>query len=127
MCGIKWCNVEDRYWKNGNPKSLCSVHIQYREYCQGASASTEIHKMYKVEKFVKGRGQCESCGFDPIVSYPNLPTLAQTSMLDVDHIDSNKKHFKEHENPSNYQLLCKHCHIEKGHIAGDNIRKDLRK
>jgi hypothetical protein len=39
------------------------------------------HLMYKVEKFVKGEHQCESCGFDPVVSYPDLHTKGQSSML----------------------------------------------
>lgn len=126
MCRVNWCNKEDRFYKNGNPEPLCSVHIQYKKYCKGAVGLPQIHKMYKVEKFVKGEGRCEKCGFDPIVSYPHLPTLGQTSMLDVDHIDSNKKHLMEHENPSNYQLLCKHCHREKSYLNGDSVRKDFR-
>jgi 5-methylcytosine-specific restriction endonuclease McrA len=87
---------------------------------------TDPHLMYKVEKFVKGEHQCESCGFDPVVSYPDLHTKGQSSMLDVDHINSDIKHTPEGEQPSNYQLLCKHCHIVKSHLEGDYIAKKYR-
>ena len=83
--------------------------------------------MYKVEKWLKGEHQCERCGFDPIISYPDLDLLGQSSMLDVDHIDSNLKGIVEEESPTNYQLLCKHCHIVKSREEGDCISKVNRK
>lgn len=126
MCRVSWCNREDRFWKSGKPKSLCSVHIQYKNFCSAAANRLKEYLMYKVEKFALGKGQCEKCGFDPIKAYPNLHSKGQTSMLDVDHIISDHKFITEYENPNNFQLLCKHCHIEKGQLEGDNIRKDYR-
>jgi hypothetical protein len=65
---------------------------------------TAPHLMYKVEKWTRGEHQCESCGFDPVVSYPDLHTKGQSSMMDVDHINSDIKHTPEGEQPNNYQL-----------------------
>ena len=126
MCRVQWCNKRDRFYKNGKPMSLCSVHIQYKEICHHAIYYEREYLMYKVEQWVKGKHQCEECGYDPTKTYPNETTKAQSGTLDVDHIDSGKKHIFEHENPKNYQLLCKNCHIIKGHKKGDNIRKDYK-
>ena len=79
-----------------------------------------------MKKWLKGEHQCENCGFDPTVSYPDLDLLGQSSMLDVDHIDSNIKRTLEGEQPSNYQLNCKHCHIVKSHLEGDYVAKKYR-
>ena len=119
MCRISWCNREDRFWKNGKAKSLCSIHIQYEQICSSAVAKNNEYLMYKVEKWVDGLPQCESCGFDPVISYPTLHTKGQSSMLDVDHIISGLKHTIKGEQPSNYQLNCNHCHIVKSHKNGD--------
>jgi|TARA_B110000503_G_scaffold95082_1_gene143199 hypothetical protein len=127
MCRVKWCNNDDRFWKNGKAKSLCSIHIQYEQICSAAVGKDREHLMYKVEKFVEGKHQCENCGFDPVKSYPTLHTKGQSSMLDVDHVISNIKHTIEGEQPSNYQLNCKHCHIVKSHLEGDYIAKKYRK
>jgi hypothetical protein len=83
--------------------------------------------MYKVEKWTIGEHQCESCGFDPVIAYPNLHTKGQSSMMDVDHINSDIKHSIEGEHPDNYQLNCKHCHIVKSHEEGDYVAKKYRK
>ena len=126
MCRVKWCNREDRFWKNGNSKTLCSIHVQYKEICMNASNYDREYLMYKVENWVKGKHQCEKCGFDPIKTYPNQLTKAQSATLDVDHIISENKNVNKYENPDNYQLVCKNCHTIKGHNNGDNIRKDYR-
>ena len=47
-------------------------------------------------------------------------------MLDVDHINSDIKHTPEGEQPNNYQLNCKHCHIVKSHMEGDYVAKIYR-
>ena len=107
-CRVTWCN---------NPRKarsvVCDLHSQYKTICRAAIRPDRPHLMYKVEKWLKGEHQCERCGFDPIVSYPSLDLLGQSSMLDVDHINSNLKGIVEEESPTNYQLLCKHCHIVK--------------
>ena len=133
MCRVKWCNKVDRFYKNGNPKSLCSIHVQYKEICQNATSKDREHLMYKVEKWVKGEHQCEGvkenggkCGFDPKLEFPSLHTKGQSSTLDVHHIDSDKKGIDKYENPSNYSLLCKNCHTVEGHMNNDFTRKDYR-
>ena len=127
MCRISWCNKSDRFWKNGREKSLCSIHIQYKDICQNASKKNREYLMYKVEKWVKEEHQCELCGFDPVLTYPGEPIKAQSSTLDCDHIISDNKMIVEYENPSNFQLVCKNCHAIKNKREGDNVRKDYRK
>ena len=119
-CRVSWCNNPRK------PRSVvCDLHSQYKTMCRAAIRLDRPHLMYKVEKWLKGEHQCENCGFDPTVSYPDLDLLGQSSMLDVDHIDSNLKHIEE--DPANYQLLCKHCHIVKSRREGDCISKVNRK
>ena len=121
-CRVTWCD------KPRKARSVvCELHSQYKTICRAAIRLDRPHLMYKVEKWVKGEHQCERCGFDPTISYPSLDLLGQSSMLDVDHIDSNLKGIKEEESPNNYQMLCKHCHIEKSREEGDCISKVNRK
>ena len=119
-CRVTWCNNPRRH-----KSVVCEKHSQYKHICGAAIRLDRPHLMYKVEKWLKGEHQCENCGFDPTVSYPDLDLLGQSSMLDVDHIDSNLKHIEE--DPANYQLLCKHCHIVKSRREGDCISKVNRK
>ena len=120
-CRVTWCNNPRRY-----KSVVCEKHSQYKYICGAAIRLDRPHLMYKVEKWLKGEHQCESCGFDPVEAYPTLHTKAQSSMLDVDHIDSNIKRTLEGEQPSNYQLNCKHCHIVKSHLEGDYVAKKYR-
>jgi len=83
--------------------------------------------MYKVEKVVNDELQCENCGYDAKVFHPDRPIKQIAGLYDVDHIDSNTKHKLEGEQPSNYQLLCKQCHILKSYDEGDFIPKKNRK
>ena len=119
-CKVSWCNEPKAF----NANAFCNTHQQYEKYCINASHRHWL--MYKVEMFVKGEHQCESCGFDPVILYPDLHTKGQSSMLDVDHINSDIKHTPEGEQPSNYQLNCKHCHIVKSHLEGDYVAKKYR-
>ena len=119
-CRVTWCNNLRK-----KRSQVCEKHSQYKNICRAAIRLDRPHLMYKVEKWLKGEHQCENCGFDPTVSYPDLDLLGQSSMLDVDHIDSNLKHIEE--DPANYQLLCKHCHIVKSRREGDCISKVNRK
>jgi hypothetical protein len=121
-CRVTWCNNPRRY-----KSVVCEKHSQYKHICGAAIRLDRPHLMYKVEKWLKGEHQCESCGFDPVKAYPTLHTKAQSSMLDVDHIDSNIKRTLEGEQPDNYQLNCKHCHIVKSHLEGDYVAKKYRK
>ena len=54
------------------------------------------------------------------------PEEITSTLLDVDHINSYIKHTEEGEQPSNYQLVCKQCHILKSYDEKDFIRKDYR-
>ena len=119
-CRVTWCNNLRK-----KRSQVCEKHSQYKNICRAAIRLDRPHLMYKVEKWLEGKHQCERCGFDPTLSYPDLDLLGQSSMLDVDHIDSNLKYIKE--DPANYQLLCKHCHIVKSREEGDCISKVNRK
>jgi hypothetical protein len=121
-CRVTWCNNLRK-----KRSQVCEKHSQYKNICRAAIRLDRPHLMYKVEKWLEGKHQCERCGFDPTLSYPDLDLLGQSSMLDVDHIDSNLKGIVEEESPKNYQLLCKHCHIVKSREEGDCISKVNRK
>jgi hypothetical protein len=126
MCRVSWCSNETSKPKTGKRKQLyCDIHIQYKEYA--VNAPTRPHLMYKVEKIHLDNFKCEQCGFEPIITYPNRSLRQLSSLMDVDHINPNLKHTLEGEQPNNYQLLCKHCHILKSHDAGDYIPKKLKK
>jgi hypothetical protein len=88
MCKVSWCNEETELYNKTQRYVFCPTHIQYKQICGAAVFKDRPHLMYKVEKFVKGEHQCESCGFNPVISYPDLHTKGQSSMLDVDHINS---------------------------------------
>jgi len=121
-CRVTWCNNSRKI-----RSTVCELHSQYKHICGAAIRLDRPHLMYKVEKWLKGEHQCESCGFDPVTAYPTLHTKAQSSMLDVDHINSDTKRTLEGEQPDNYQLNCKHCHIVKSHLEGDYVAKKYRK
>jgi len=123
ICKVSWCNSvvgKDEYTST----RYCKVHKQYRQY--GSNASRRPWLFYKVERAVGGELKCECCGYDPKKSYPDRDLKTLTTLLDVDHIDSNLKGTEEGEQPSNYQLLCKHCHILKSIDEGDYLRKIYR-
>ena len=124
MCKVSWCNKKDRFYKNGNEKSLCSTHSQYMEWV--SNATHRPHLMYKLEKILNNELHCENCGFDPYEAYPNRSKRQLVSLLDVDHKNPNIKGTLEGEQPSNYQLYCKHCHILKSHDDGDFIAKKYK-
>ena len=122
MCKVSWC---DNPIEEGAhfARKYCSVHTQYQEY--GKNAPSRPWLFYKTEKVVAGDLKCECCGYDPTEFYSrNLKELS--GLFDVDHINSNIKHTLEGEQPSNYQLVCKHCHILKSYDEGDFVRKDYR-
>ncbi len=82
--------------------------------------------MYKVEKIVDVNFVCEMCGFEPHMQYKKETTEILASLMDVDHKDPSIKGTLEGEQPSNYQLLCKHCHILKSHREGDYVNKKYK-
>lgn len=124
MCKVTWCETEPLKYLNGNSKAYCTTHVQYKQYASNAPSRPWL--MYKVEKVVANKLQCEKCGYDAKVFHPNRPTNELAGLFDVDHIISDMKHTPEGEQPSNYQLLCKQCHILKSYDEGDFISKNNR-
>ena len=124
MCKVTWCEKQDRFYNNGREMSYCSLHSQYGDWVSNAPSRPWL--MYKLEKLLNDNLKCENCGFDPIKTYPNRPKRQLVSLLDVDHIDPSIKGTLEGEQPSNYQLFCKHCHILKSHDDGDYIAKKYK-
>ncbi len=124
MCKVTWCETEPLKYLNGNSKAYCATHVQYKQYASNAPSRPWL--MYKVEKVVANKLQCEKCGYDAKVFHPNRPTNELAGLFDVDHIISDMKHTPEGEQPSNYQLLCKQCHILKSYDEGDFISKNNR-
>jgi hypothetical protein len=119
-CKVPWCNEPKAF----NAKAFCEVHNQYKTI--STAAQHRYWLMYKVEKVVANEFQCEHCGFEPYKAYPNVDKKRLASLMDVDHIDPQIKGTPEGEQPSNYQLLCKHCHILKSHEEGDFKAKKYR-
>ena len=124
MCKVTWCNKEALKYLNGNPKAYCSDHIQYKQYA--SNASTRPWLMYKVEKILANNLICEHCGLDMIKQYGEENFKSIITAMDVDHIDPSIKGTPEGEQPNNYQLLCKMCHVIKSHKEGDYIAKKYR-
>jgi len=124
MCKVTWCNKEALKYKNGNSKSYCRDHIQYKQYATNAPIRPWL--MYKVEKILAEDLVCEHCGLDMIKQYGEENFKSIITAMDVDHINPSIKKTLEGEQPSNYQLLCKMCHVIKSHKEGDYIAKKYR-
>lgn len=122
MCKVIWC---DRPVTNPHHAAkYCEVHAQYKIYGKNAPVRPWLH--YKVERIVAGNLTCEECGDDLRDKYPSTSLKILSALLDVDHINSDIKHTPEGEQPSNYQLLCKGCHIHKSYVEGDFVSKVYR-
>ncbi len=118
MCEtVEWCNRVDRFYSHGLPRPQCSIHIQYKDWV--SNATTRPWLMYKLERILDDKLYCEMCGFDPFKAYPDRDKRQLVSLLDVDHIDPSIKYSHKGEQPSNYQLVCKHCHVLKSHDNDD--------
>jgi predicted HNH restriction endonuclease len=124
MCNVTWCNKESPKYKNGNSKAYCTDHVQYKQYASNAPSRPWL--MYKVEKILAEDLVCEHCGLDMIKQYGEENFKSIITAMDVDHIDPSIKRTLEGEQPSNYQLLCKMCHVIKSHKEGDYIAKKYR-
>lgn len=122
MCRVNWCNKNDRFYLNGNPKPFCSTHMN-----PIINSSSRPWLYYKREMILKDKLQCEGCNDHYPTKYPKVPMHVLISLLDVDHIDNSIKGTPEGEQPNNYQLLCKVCHAIKSHKEGDyNSRKNKK-
>ena len=124
MCKVTWCSTPIEEGAHHATK-YCKTHRQYRAY--GRNAPRRPWLFYKTEKIVDKNLKCEACGYDPRIFYPNRDLKTLSGLFDVDHINSNIKHTVGGEQPSNYKLVCKSCHILKSYDEGDYIRKDFRK
>ena len=117
MCKVSWCNEE--------AKTYCSTHIQYKEWVRNAPRRPWL--MYKLEKILKGKGTvCEKCGDDLQKRFPHRTLKDLIQGMDVDHINPKIKGTLEGEQPSNYQLVCKYCHLFKSIDEGDFINKKYK-
>jgi len=124
MCKVSWCDNETEFYNRTQKRSYCPTHYQYKKYA--VNAASRPHLMYKVEKILDGKLQCEGCGYDAKAFHPDRPTNQLAGLFDVDHIIADLKHTPEGEQPSNYQLLCKQCHILKSYDDGDFVPKSSR-
>ena len=125
MCEVTWCNKETEFYNKSQKYKYCSTHIQYKKYA--SNANTRPHLMYKVEKLLANKLECECCGYNAKTFFPDRPVKQLAGLFDVDHIISDIKHTLKGEQPENYQLLCKQCHILKSYDSGDFISKNNRK
>ena len=124
MCKVSWCEKEPLKYMNGNPKVYCADHVQYKQYASNAPSRPWL--MYKVEKILAEDLVCEHCGLDMVKQYGQENFKSIITAMDVDHIDPSIKGTPEGEQPNNYQLLCKMCHVIKSHKEGDFIAKKYR-
>tara|TARA_R110000851_G_scaffold243672_1_gene396354 strand:+ start:700 stop:1086 length:387 start_codon:yes stop_codon:yes gene_type:complete len=125
-CKVTWCNKETEFVSNKNQKYVyCPTHLQYKKYA--INAPRRPHLMYKVENVINDTLKCEGCGYDAKKFFPERPLRQLAGLYDVDHINSNTKHTPEGEQPSNYQLLCKQCHVLKSYDEGDFVSKSNRR
>ena len=125
ICKCSWCNNETEFYNRTQQRSYCSIHYNYKKYASNAAGRPWL--MYKVEKVVNNELKCEICGYNALHFHPDRSLKQIAGLYDVDHIKSNIKHTLEGEQPSNYQLLCKQCHILKSYDEGDFISKNNRK
>jgi hypothetical protein len=123
-CKTSWCDNETEFYNKTQRYVYCPTHIQYKKFA--ANAPVRPWLMYKVEKIVDIDFVCEMCGFEPHMQYRDETTEILASLMDVDHKDPSIKGTIEGEQPSNYQLLCKHCHILKSHREGDYVNKKYK-
>lgn len=119
-CRVSWCNELIEEGANGNIV-YCKIHRQYKTYARNAISRPWL--FYKMNKIEAGEIKCENCGYDPRDYYPDRDIHTLVGLFDIDHINSSLKHTEEGEQPSNYQMLCKNCHILKTYDEGDFIPK----
>ena len=118
MCKVSWCYNRPEEGKNGRLKKYCSTHIQYKKWV--SNASTRPWLFYKLEKILEGKGAiCEKCGDDIHKRFPDRTLRQVIQGMEVDHINPKIKGTEIGEQPSNYQLICKYCHLWKSQDEDD--------
>ena len=125
MCQVSWCNEETEFYNKSQRYKFCSTHQKYKEWVRNAPSRPWL--MYKLEKILKGEGTvCEKCGDDLQKRFPHRTLKDVIQGMDVDHINPKIKGTLEGEQPSNYQLVCKYCHLFKSIDEGDFINKKYK-
>jgi len=125
VCQVSWCNEETEFYNKSQRYKFCSTHSKYKEWVRNAPSRPWL--MYKLEKILKGEGTiCEKCGDDLQQRFPNRTLKDLIQGMDVDHINPKIKGTLEGEQPSNYQLVCKYCHLFKSIDEGDFINKKYK-
>ena len=126
MCKVSWCYNRPEKKNNNKLKSYCSTHIQYKEWVTNAPKRPWL--FYKLEKILEGKGTiCEICGDNLQARFPNRSLKNIIQGMDVDHINPKIKGTQIGEQPSNYQLICKYCHLFKSIDEGDFVNKKYKK
>ena len=118
-CKVSWCKNKTSYYNQFQQYKYCDVHNNYKQYARNAPKRPWL--FYKVERILNNELICEHCGLDMIHHYGEDNFKAIITAMDVDHIDPKTKGTPQGEQPSNYQLLCKMCHIIKSHKEGDYV------
>tara|TARA_R110000824_G_scaffold78461_1_gene198051 strand:+ start:185 stop:568 length:384 start_codon:yes stop_codon:yes gene_type:complete len=124
-CKVTWCGGETEFYNKTQQRSYCKTHYNYKKYASNAARRPWL--MYKVEKILDDALQCEQCGYDASLYHKDRPLKQLAGLFDVDHINSDIKYTPEGEQPPNYQLLCKQCHILKSYDEGDFVSKSNRR
>ena len=125
MCQVSWCNEETEFYNKSQRYKFCSTHSKYKEWVRNAPSRPWL--MYKLEKILKGEGTvCEKCKDDLQKRFPHRTLKDLIQGMDVDHINPKIKGTLEGEQPSNYQLVCKYCHLFKSIDEGDFINKKYK-
>ena len=123
--GVERCTHETEFYNKKQCYKFCPTHIQYKKYASNAPVRPWL--MYKVEKVINNELVCEHCGLDMVKHYKNANLKAIITAMDVDHINPLIKDTPEGEQPNNYQLLCKMCHIIKSYDEGDYTPKKYKR
>ena len=125
MCQVSWCNEETEFYNKSQRYKFCSTHSKYKEWVRNAPSRPWL--MYKLEKILNREGTiCEICKDDLQKRFPDRTLKDVIQGMDVDHINPKIKGTLKGEQPSNYQLVCKYCHLFKSIDEGDFINKKYK-
>ena len=125
MCEVSWCDIETKFYNKFQRYKFCPTHNEYKKWVRNAHSRPWL--MYKLEKILDDKGSiCERCGDDLCKRFPDRTLRDIIQGMDVDHINPKTKGTLEGEQPSNYQLICKYCHLFKSIDEGDFINKKHR-